>query len=77
MVERTYLHSLWRASQAAHKRQATSDQPSAPLDRIPPMHKVSMHYTRLSYMLHMLYMLCTVMQCSCAQNVLLFTPVKL
>ncbi|KAL0045726.1 hypothetical protein WJX82_002854 [Trebouxia sp. C0006] len=39
MVERTYLHSLWRASQAAHKRQATSEHPSAPLDRIPPMHK--------------------------------------
>jgi len=43
MVERTYLHSLWRASQAAHKSQATCDHPSAPLDCIPPMHKVSMH----------------------------------
>ncbi|DBA73425.1 TPA: hypothetical protein ACH3X1_011462 [Trebouxia sp. C0004] len=39
MVERTYLHSLWRASQAAHKSQATSDYPSAPLDLVPPMHK--------------------------------------
>ncbi len=77
MVERTYLHSLWRASQAAHKSQATSDHPSAPLDRIPPMHKVSMHCTMLSYMLHMLYILCNVVQCSCAHTVLLQIRVKL
>lgn len=49
MVERTYLHSLWRASQAAHKSQATSDHPSTPLDRIPPMHKVSTHCTMLLF----------------------------
>ena len=43
MVERAYLHNLWRASQAAHKWWATPDNPSAPLDCIPPMHKVSSH----------------------------------
>lgn len=40
MVERAYLHNLWRASQAAHKWWATPDTPSAPLTSIPPMHKV-------------------------------------
>ena len=49
MVERTYLHGLWRASQAAHKSHATSDHPSAPLDRIPPMHKVSTPCTMLLF----------------------------
>ncbi|KAL0043408.1 hypothetical protein WJX79_003790 [Trebouxia sp. C0005] len=53
MVERTYLHSLWRASQAAHKSQATSDHPSTPLDRVPPMHKALvqqlLHFSLHSY----------------------------
>ena len=40
MVERAYLHSLWRASQAAHRWWATPDTPSAPLASIPAMHKV-------------------------------------
>ena len=46
MVERTYLHSLWRASQAAHRWWATPDTPSAPLASIPVMHKVG-HYRPL------------------------------
>lgn len=40
MVERAYLHNLWRASQAAHRWWATTDTPSAPLASIPTMHKV-------------------------------------
>ena len=42
MVERAYLHNLWRASQAAHKGWATQDNPSVPLSCIPPMHKVGL-----------------------------------
>ena len=40
MVERTYLHGLWRTSQAAHKANATADVPAVPLHLIPTMHKV-------------------------------------
>lgn len=40
MVERTYLHGLWRTSQAAHKANATADAPAVPLHLIPTMHKV-------------------------------------
>ena len=40
MVERTYLHGLWRASQAAHKAWATAECPSMGLMQIPVMHKV-------------------------------------
>lgn len=40
MVERTYLHGLWRASQAANKAWATTDSPAMTLEQIPVMHKV-------------------------------------